>query len=374
MVSGGTIMILGGTQAVFFTALLLSKKGKNTSDLYLVAYLLLLTLHLAYYFFMFFNNEAVPTVLGILGFSLVILHTPIFFLYVRSLAIDRQISAKTIVLHTLPYLIYNAILIGAYFMGVLELQPYKGFLGITSTDYPIFYQGGQVLAIVTVAYLTWGFYLLRTFRTNVNQRLSNLVSYKWLSFLVVSFLFYFILIYLVIYIASVGGFITIDTVFYYVSFIIMAYVFILGFFGIRYASLFADETTSVLTQKTESKYAKSGLTTETIQEIQEKLSNAMMTEQKFLNPDITLTSLSAELDLASTYVSQVINQQFKLNFYDFVNQYRVEEVKRRLTAPEHSHLSVLGIALDCGFKSKSSFNKSFKKHTGKTPSDFKRSA
>ncbi|MEO9869804.1 helix-turn-helix domain-containing protein [Ekhidna sp.] len=372
MISGGTIMVLGASQAIFFAALIITKKRKTPPDFFLITYLILLVIHLLYYFSMFFFPEKVPDVIGILGFSLVILHTPIFFLYVRSLAIEKIIDGKTILLHTIPYISYNAILLIGLFTGVLELNPKNGFLGITQTDFPIFYQSGQVLALVTAAYIVWGFYLLKAFRRSVSNNQSNLTSYKWLSFLVLSFLFYFISIYLVLSVALDSEALSVNNVFYYVSFIIMAYVFVLGFFGIKQQAIFTDLQFFESKKTVEEKYAKSGLKTESIVHIKSELERIMLEDKLFLNSEISLPFLAEKMNLKAPYLSQVINQQFQLNFYDFINQYRIEEVKSRLNDSNYKHLSLLGIALDCGYKSKSSFNKSFKKHTGTTPTDFKK--
>jgi AraC-like DNA-binding protein len=69
----------------------------------------------------------------------------------------------------------------------------------------------------------------------------------------------------------------------------------------------------------------------------------------------------------------VINERFQLNFFDFINQYRVSEVKERIADPKNDNFTLLGIALESGFNSKSAFNRIFKKLTGQTPSQFKSS-
>lgn len=99
----------------------------------------------------------------------------------------------------------------------------------------------------------------------------------------------------------------------------------------------------------------------------------LMEEKKlFLDFDISMTSLAEKMELSNGYLSQIINQKKGLNFYDYINQYRVEEVKKRLEDPKYSHLSLYGLAMDCGFKSKSTFNAVFKKMTGLTPSEYKK--
>jgi len=92
----------------------------------------------------------------------------------------------------------------------------------------------------------------------------------------------------------------------------------------------------------------------------------------FLNEDLSLPLLAEQCELSQTQLSQIINQHFQVNFYDFVNSYRIEKAKGMLCSSEFEHLSILGIAFECGFKSKSSFNRYFKKHTGVSPSKFKK--
>jgi len=74
--------------------------------------------------------------------------------------------------------------------------------------------------------------------------------------------------------------------------------------------------------------------------------------------------------MSVNHLSQVINQQSGKNFFKFINEYRVEEAKRLLTDQSTQKYTILAIAYDCGFNSKSSFNTIFKQYTGKTPSDF----
>ena len=69
-------------------------------------------------------------------------------------------------------------------------------------------------------------------------------------------------------------------------------------------------------------------------------------------------------------ISKTINQGFQMNFNDCINSYRIEAVKNSLDLGEHKKTTLLGIAYDCGFNSKATFNRAFKKHTGKTPKEY----
>jgi AraC-like DNA-binding protein len=95
--------------------------------------------------------------------------------------------------------------------------------------------------------------------------------------------------------------------------------------------------------------------------------------QPYLNPEITLPQLAKELKMGTNELSQTINSGFGMNFNDFINQYRVEEIKSRITDPSNQHLSLLGIAYECGFNSKATFNRVFKKFTQISPSEYLKS-
>lgn len=84
-------------------------------------------------------------------------------------------------------------------------------------------------------------------------------------------------------------------------------------------------------------------------------------------PTLTLEDLSRELNTSKEQISMIINQGFGMNFNDYVNTYRIEEIKKRFMNGEASKFTILGIALDSGFNSKTTFNRVFKKYTGFTP-------
>lgn len=105
----------------------------------------------------------------------------------------------------------------------------------------------------------------------------------------------------------------------------------------------------------------------------ERLLTIMANEKLYLIPDLNLNYLANKLDLSTSYLSQIINKYESKSFYDFINSYRVEEVKIKMTDPKYDHLNLLGIAMESGFKSKSTFNLAFKKIEGSTPTHYKNS-
>ncbi|MBC7398829.1 MAG: helix-turn-helix transcriptional regulator [Mucilaginibacter sp.] len=104
--------------------------------------------------------------------------------------------------------------------------------------------------------------------------------------------------------------------------------------------------------------------------ILKKISNTMQEQKLYLNPTLTLLEMADDLGLNSKTVSRHINIGFQKSFNDYINSFRVEEVKRRLKSGELERLTIMGIAMDSGFNSKTTFNRIFREFTGLSPSDF----
>lgn len=119
------------------------------------------------------------------------------------------------------------------------------------------------------------------------------------------------------------------------------------------------------------KYARSALTPEMARRISGKLIRAMTQDQLFLDPNLSLWALSKHVGVTDNYVSQVLNEEIGQNFFDFVNTYRVKEAQLRLASSDET---ILNIAYDIGFNSRSSFYTAFNKITGQTPTAFRKSA
>ena len=115
------------------------------------------------------------------------------------------------------------------------------------------------------------------------------------------------------------------------------------------------------------------LADENVEKWRADLIRLMGEERPYLDPELTLTDLARRLQTNPSLLSAAVNRAFGKNFNDYVNEYRVEEVKKLLNDPHYSHLSLLGIGLECGFNSKSTFNRAFRKATGMAPGEWMRS-
>ncbi|HEV7377410.1 MAG TPA: helix-turn-helix domain-containing protein [Pyrinomonadaceae bacterium] len=122
------------------------------------------------------------------------------------------------------------------------------------------------------------------------------------------------------------------------------------------------------------KYEGSTLTPERSERYLNKLLRLMEQEKPFTDGDLTIQKLAERLSIPAHHLSQTINERLGQTFSDFINSHRVEEAKRKLVDPARKHYSVLAIAEEVGFNSKSSFNVVFKKHVNMTPSEYRKAA
>jgi AraC-like DNA-binding protein len=162
----------------------------------------------------------------------------------------------------------------------------------------------------------------------------------------------------------------------YVSYLIIA--FYLAYFALQQKAVFNEkretnlELRSIIEQKQQPDLQRNKvLTDEQLLSLKPKLVELMQTQKPYLNSELGLSDLAMMLQLNTYELSYLINAGFENNFYGFVNSYRVEESKTLLNSPKHQHLSMIGIAFEAGFNSKTAFNTAFKKMTGLSPSEFK---
>jgi len=163
--------------------------------------------------------------------------------------------------------------------------------------------------------------------------------------------------------------------------IIFAAIYFPVRFKMRKMETYTEELSDMITETQEelkqvsdelsSKYASSSLGDEDLGYYREIIEKYMVEQKPYLDDELTIRKLAQQLEIQPHHLSQVINSTFSMNFYTFVNSYRVDEVICLMKDPQRKHHTILAIAYDSGFKSKSSFNTIFKKMIGKTPSEYR---
>ncbi len=400
--------IAGIGVAVFIEFLLLTKKRKSVSDRILTVWMFIIIIHL-FLFTLFFTGDIyhAPFLLGT-EHPLPLLHGVFLYDYVAAVTGQLPTRRWALLLHLLP-----AALMYMYLMTFFSLQTdekiavYRnmgaGYEGFILVRY-------YAIAISGVAYVIVSLLLLRRHRKNVRESFSDLgkVDLRWLQILTY----------------GLGGIWLLVLLFRNDPLIftgVVTFVFLIGFFGIRQGDIFThgiqssdgDEsadgdapvrgnTNTFLdmladgdapaeadspayrngipereiedgrsaTAEQRKKYTKSGLGEDAAAALHAALIALMSGQERYRKSDLSIDDLAEELRVHPNHLSQVINQKEGKNFYDFVNSYRIAAFKRKIEARKNQRYTLLSLAFDCGFSSKSSFNRVFKKETGQTPSEF----
>jgi AraC-like DNA-binding protein len=213
------------------------------------------------------------------------------------------------------------------------------------------------------------------------RRLKKLVSYssgkitlQWLLGLSITFYTGYVLMFIFGGIDIMTGFLPFDP--YEISFIgLTLLTFLFGVFGFQQPAIFEEvvrfHPESIPMEPDDpKKYQRSGLKQEDVADFVNKIRKYMVIEKPYLNRELSIYDLADQLKIPRHILSEVINEHMGKNFYNLVNDYRVNEVKERMKREDLQHLTILAIAYDSGFNSKSSFNTIFKEKTGKTPSEY----
>ena len=368
-----TIFTIGIFLCFFLQFLLLSKPEKTLPDKILAVWMFIFGIHL-FSFFIYSRGywETYPVLSGF-HHPLPLLHGPLLYLYVRySIRKDQSLEWRDY-LHFLPALSFYLYLIPFFFFYTPEKRRLinNGLID----DYSIFIVFSLVAFMISVSvYSIASYRLLNRYQdiTLTNFAYRKSIDLQWLKQFIWGIgLIFFIAILLAVlqeWLRFDFGFNT-DVIFYS---LIILFIFYLGYSGIIHQGIFsaAKNHDQLVEPKTTGEYKHSGLKEEDALVFHNQLQQLMKTEKPYLEPKLSLNDLAEYLDLTPNHLSQIINQYEGKNFYDYINEFRVEEFKKRALTPENKNYSILAIALDSGFNSKSSFNQVFKKMVGKTPSQY----
>ncbi|MGQ1788500.1 helix-turn-helix domain-containing protein [Saccharicrinis sp. GN24d3] len=357
----------------FIVFLLLTKKQKVLTDRILVIWFVIIGIHLlGFYFNQKGYWEIFPHLVGITA-PMPLLHGPMLFLYtLYSLRNDRKIRAIDY-LHLIPALASYLYMLPFFFFYSVEEKRMVDNGKIQ--DYSVF------SIVLLVAILISGLiYSILSYRltTKHQNKIDNYFSYseginiKWLRNCILSIGLVFFSATIIYILRDALGIQFPFNVEYIIYLIIIGFVFYIGYFGIKQENIFTNNPTikSAVEGVSESskKYKNSGLKSEDITELYKNLLKTMVDDKPYLDSKLSLSELAQILKISPNQLSQIINQEAKVNFHDFVNNYRVEEFIQK--ASENKNFSLLALALDSGFNSKSSFNTIFKKQKGITPSQY----
>lgn len=374
-------------QGLIFCGLLFYRfyQKNGTSDLFLGLILLITCYHQTTYTIGFmgwydtFRNTKINYYLVNLSLAL----APLIYFYFRSITNPKVRFLAKHLTHFIPIAIL--ILIRAFILvydanqtGFQETQ--NGYL-VVNFQWKYLDPIVALLSIVQMmVYLVLSFQTLYLYREKIQHYFSN--TYKlelnWLRlFLIIyTFLFAYHSIQIVVN-ATIVDLSWIQEWWYYLlSGIAIIYVGIRGYFT-DLTSLNDLDTQTFLTFKN-TNFVKEEIEEKQIDaELSQKLIGLKYEIEKYfeehkpyLEPDLTLVSLAEKLGVIREELSETINKGFHLKFNDFINHYRIEEFKNKLAQGDYRQLSLIGIAYECGFNSKATFNRAFKKALNTSPSNY----
>jgi AraC-like DNA-binding protein len=157
-----------------------------------------------------------------------------------------------------------------------------------------------------------------------------------------------------------------------IQLILVLLMYTISYKSIIQPELFTSDYVNHERSPAKEKYQTSSLHPEKARTIQKKLLQHMKEKKPFLDANLSLEILAKQISESKHHVSQVINDKLKQSFNDFINSYRIEEFKRLVLEPSRRKLTVQELSQRAGFNSKSAFNTTFKKFTGKPPREFYR--
>ena len=359
------ILTYAGIAQGFFFALLLNNKSVRRSRANLFLSILLLALSFSILHMMYsgmvlehFSIQSYP-----LGDPTFFLIAPLLWFYVKELTGDKVNWSFLIIFHFLPFIII------ILFSLILKIFPADSAIIIYLDDHR------KLSAILFWIFIIEQFFCYlyfihkrwRSYQKLIEQEVSNTenVNISWVRFFMGVFLFinffYLFTLFTLIHIGNIfWSYKTISTIF-------SLSIFALGYKGLLQKEIFYTNSEE---SKLNTFSSPEVIVKKVDQELIAKLLIYMEEKKPYLDPELTLSSMAKDLSLSRSLLSQLINEGIGDNFYNFINKYRVEQVKKFMIDPTMKNYNMLGIALEAGFKSKSTFNLIFKRFTGLTPTEY----
>lgn len=368
------ILVIGTFEAIFLLLLLLGKKNKTRPDYLLGVIFLVYAISIGGVYLELQNirnNFPHPGIMNI-SWIFLFLHGPALWFYIRSLSGPGFRFRAAYLLHFVPFIFF---LVYQYFSFIQLPAPEKirlleNDLFKEQTFYKI-----SVLAIgvSTITYNIWALNLIRRRRDRLMQQYSKIedIDLRWLRALIIAAL--------ISYSVNVALF-NLDLIFHFATYRFLmflsysfasVYILFLGYFGLRQGNIFIDSLRDTGEQDVRSGAARLASPAESTEDAFIKtLIREMEEKQPYLDPEITISRLSEILNVRTGFLSEVLNSRLNQNFFDFINRYRVGEFKNQCISKTNSHLSITGIAYNCGFNSKASFYRAFRKFEGISPTEY----
>jgi len=365
------------SQTLFAIVLLASKRPKWVYDRILIVMLVVIAWIIIGSLFrsankldlLFKNFNLVPFTISLI---------PLLYLYVRTSINENPRFRRKDLLHFIVPLIL--LLESIIVPGMYEIE--EGIYHAPKINVATIIYNGISLVYIS-AYIVVIFRKIRLHQEelpNLFSFTSSRITFNWIKIVILLFVFNWVITGLSLAInVSIENQLIDPGLIFFIN--LALFSFAISYFGFFQPSIFSASKGSELIQEArqkpnidqnKTKYKKSSLTEERATEYLERITALLVSEQLYLQPDLTIQEISEKLEVPKHYLTESLNTYMGKNFYTLINEYRIKEFKALASDEKHNHLTLLALAYDSGFNSKSAFNLVFKKQTGETPSQFLR--
>jgi len=357
-------MTLGINVLIIF--LLIEKLKFNFANIYLLGLLISVFIGTAFTIYINHYSPPPPLIADIIN-SLPVLSGTLTYFYIKDSLFKVERFKPSMFLHLLPF-----------GLAVILCSFDKDELSLVS----LFLNIGLKIC-VSIVYILVSLNIIKKQQILTKNHFSNTdsVDLKWLAFIVKTGLFTYIL-YLIILCFWFFKIQIVENLVSYANLIVLIYILPIAYYGLTATNVFikissinskidaAFDSNDDSDQITINNGPKELINSEKADEIYVNLLEQIDFQKLYRLENLTLEDLAKELNLHSRYLSYVINTKSGKTFFDLINHYRIKEFNIEVLNPQNKHLTILAIAFDCGFGSKSSFNRAYKSEMGISPTQF----
>jgi AraC-like DNA-binding protein len=359
------VLYIGISQSFFAGLLISTKKPFTIANRIMATWLFLICIELI-------TALINSTVLEMYSFHFVAFtYGPLLYLYVKFMVNPARKFNWFSFLHLIPFI--GFLIVSVIFRDVQMARDLRHFL-VPDKLFSLRIVYGTSFFLSITIYSSLAFHQIRMHQKN----LKNLVSYtsgvitlNWLKIISISFYLAYVILFILGGVSILSNYISFDPYFVIFGFITV-FSFVYSFYGIKQPIIFGQVVKVNGDDKKEpEKYSRSGLREAQAAEYLHALIEYVENDKPYLDRDLTINDLATHTGIPRHYITQVLNEKHGRNFFTFINEYRVKEVIERFSDPKFNHYTILAIAFDSGFNSKTTFNSIFKTQTGSTPSQYR---
>lgn len=359
------VLYIGISQSFFAGLIISTKKPFTVANRLMAAWLFLICIELI-------SALINITVLEMYSFYFVgFTYGPLLYLYVRFMTDkDRRFNWLALI-HFVPFIVFFTV--SVIFRSVPLMKDLRTFFAPDRfISLRIVY--GTCFYLSVTVYSILAFINIKQHQDNLKNLISftsGVVTLNWLKIMSISFYVSFTVLFILGGLNMIGNFIPFDPYFVIFGFITL-FSFVYSFYGLKQPVIFGEAVPEIDGGKKETeKYQRSGLKDSQAEKYLNRLISYMENNKLYLDRDLTIHDLSKKTGISRHFITQVLNERYKRNFFTFINEYRVKDVIERFKDHKNDNFTILAIALDAGFNSKATFNSIFKSQTGLTPSKYR---